>query len=73
MVNTPSLNYAACTLSAGEAFQSKTSHAYCSLVEQSCRAKNVINEGMLNIDVNNVLMVHAKKQCSHNINVARIL
>ena len=30
MVNTPSLNYAARTLSAGEAFQSKTSHAHSS-------------------------------------------
>ena len=39
MVNTPSLNYAARALSAGEAFQSKTSHARCSFVEQSCIAK----------------------------------
>ena len=33
--------------------------------------KNIINERMLNIDVNNVLMV--KKQYSHNTSVARIL
>ena len=73
MVNTPSLTYAARTLSAGEAFQSKTSHAHSSFVQQSCIAKNIINERMLNIDVNNVLMVCAKEQYSHNTSVARIL
>ena len=35
--------------------------------------KNVINERMLNIDVNNVLMVYAKERYSHNTSVARIL
>ena len=35
--------------------------------------KSIINERMLIIDVNNVSMVNAKEQYSHNTSVARIL